>query len=174
MLTRTADYALRALIYLAHDPEDGYHQTSDLATTLNVPANYLGKILQRLTRAGIVESRRGVNGGFRLARLPEQVALYDALAALDAVPADLECPLRTGGRQAELCLLHRRFAGMTAKYVAFLKGTTLQEVLQPNSYPAVCPGPAALPTDTAIYPCPTFSEMVQIGRARNPIAGGRL
>ncbi|HEY7119454.1 MAG TPA: Rrf2 family transcriptional regulator, partial [Tepidisphaeraceae bacterium] len=140
MLTQTTDYALRALVYLAHDPDDGYHQTRDLATTLNVPANYLGKILQLMAHHKIVESQRGMNGGFRLAKLPEQIRLYDVLFALDALPSDPECPLMTGGRQLELCTLHRRFASMTAMYVNFLKSTTLDDVLQPDSMPATCPG----------------------------------
>ena len=158
MLTQTVDYALRALIYLAHDPDDGFHQTRDLATSLNVPHNYLGKVLQHLAHAGIVESQRGMNGGFRLCRLPDQVRLYDVLLALDAVPQNNECPLLTGGRQRELCVLHRRFASMTAAYVRFLKDTTLQDVLQPDSFPATCPGPDRLPADVETYPCPTFSS----------------
>jgi Rrf2 family protein len=156
MLTHTADYSLRALIYLAHDPEDGYHQTRDLAKTLNVPANYLGKILQLLAHKQIVESRRGMNGGFRLARLPDQIRLFDVFHTLDAVPVDIECPLLTGGCQIELCTLHRRFAAMTAAYVNFLKTTTLQDVLQPNSFPATCPGPDNLPKDVDVYPCTKF------------------
>jgi len=162
MLTQTTDYALRALIYLAHDADDGYHQTRDLATALNVPHNYLGKILQLLAHAGIVESQRGMNGGFRLCRLPEQVRLYDVFAALDAVPEDPECPLLTGGRQRELCLLHRRFANMTASYVKFLKGMNLQDVLQPDSYPATCPGPEKLPDDTEQYPCTRFASPLRL------------
>jgi Rrf2 family protein len=156
MLTQTADYALRALIYLAHSVEDGYHQTRDLAKALNVPTNYLGKILQLLGHQQIVESQRGMNGGFRLAKLPEQVRLYDVLFALDALPSDSECPMLTGGRQIELCKLHRRFAAMTADYIRFLKQTTLEEVLQPDSFPAECPGHEHLPLDTHIYPCTKF------------------
>lgn len=157
MLTQTADYALRALIYLAHSPEDGYHQTRDLAQALNVPTNYLGKILQLLGRRKIVESQRGMNGGFRLARLPEQVRLFDVLEAIDAIPADPECPLISGGRQVELCTLHRRFAAVTATYVRFLKETTLEDVLQPSAaFPASCPGPAHLPKDVDEYPCTKF------------------
>jgi Rrf2 family protein len=157
MLTHTGDYALRGLIYLANDPDDGYHQTRDLAKALNVPANYLGKILQTLAHDRIVESRRGLNGGFRLARLPEQIRLYDVLNALEAVPRDPECPLITGGRQIELCALHRRFAAMAAKYVRFLKETTLEDVLQPaQAFPGTCPGPAHLPADTDEYPCTEF------------------
>lgn len=156
MLTQTGDYALRALIYLAHSAEDGYHQTRDLAQALNVPANYLGKILQLLGHQKIIESQRGMNGGFRLSRLPEQVRLYDVMFALDALPTDHECPMLTGGRQAELCRLHRRFAAMTAQYITFLKDTTLEDVLMPDSFPAACPGPEHLPQDTDVYPCAKF------------------
>jgi Rrf2 family nitric oxide-sensitive transcriptional repressor len=162
MLTQTADYALRALIYLAHSPEDGYHQTRDMAGTLNVPANYLGKLLQQLGHRQIVESQRGMNGGFRLARLPEQVRLFDVLSALDLIPTDPACPLTTGGRQIELCHLHRRFAAMTATYVRFLKETTLAEVLKPAGFPAECPGPDHLPVDTAIYPCTKYPAPVHL------------
>ena len=156
MLTQTADYAMRSLIYLAHSPEDGFHQTRDLAAALNVPANYLGKILQLMAHKQLVESQRGMNGGFRLARLPEQIRLYDVMAALDVLPTDPACPLTSGGRQIELCQLHRRFAAMTTAYLQFLKDTTLQDVLRPNSYPATCPGPERLPDDTVIYPCTEF------------------
>jgi Rrf2 family protein len=162
MLTQTTDYALRALIYLAHDPDDAYHQTRDLARALNVPSNYLGKILQLLGHARIVESQRGMNGGFRIARLPEQVRLFDVMRALDAVPTDPQCPLLTGGRQIELCTLHRRFAAMTAAYVRFLKETTLADVLQPGSFPAECPGPAHLPADTDAYPCTEFPARTRL------------
>lgn len=162
MLTQTADYALRALVYLAHSEEDGYHQTGDLAEALHIPANYLGKILQQLGHKLLVESQRGMNGGFRLARLPEQVRFYDVMAALDLVPVDPECPLTTGGRQIELCTIHRRFAAMTAKYVTFLKETTLQDVLQQHSFPATCPGPEHMPAETDTYPCTKFPPTVRL------------
>jgi len=162
MLTKTTDYALRALIYLAHDPDDGYHQTHDLATVLNVPCNYLGKILQLLGRKRIVESVRGANGGFRLARLPEQIRLYDVLEALDALPRKPECPLMTGGRQLELCKLHRSFAFIASVYTKFLNTTTLQDMLQPNSLPATCPGPAHLPKEVHTYPCPEARDTTRL------------
>lgn len=163
MLTQTSDYALRALVYLAHDPDDGYHQTRDLARVLNVPANYLGKILQLLSHHRIVESQRGMHGGFRLSKLPEQIRLYDVLLALDAVPTDPECPLVAGGQQMELCGLHRRFASMTRLYVKFLKDTTLADVLQPASMPAACPGPGQLAeAEAEVYPCPKQSGSVHL------------
>jgi Rrf2 family protein len=162
MLTKTTDYALRALIYLAHEPDDGYHQTRDLATTLNVPSNYLGKILQQLARRRLVESQRGASGGFRLSRLPEQIRLYDVFEALDALPHKPDCPLITGGRQIELCKLHRSFAFIASSYVEFLKTTTVQDMLQPDSMPATCPGPAHIRNESDPYPCPEHTRPVQL------------
>lgn len=167
MLTQTADYALRALIYLAHSEEDGYHQTRDLAKSLNVPANYLGKILQQLGHKEIVESQRGMNGGFRLARLPEQVRFYDVIAALDLLPKDPDCPLLTGGRQIELCTLHRRFAAVTTHYIKFLKDTTLADVMQPGGFPAECPGPLNQPKDVETWPCTKFPPPVRLNVVAN-------
>ena len=155
MLTQTADYALRALVYLAHDKEDGYHQTKDMAGVLNVPANYLGKVLQLLAKRQLVESQRGMNGGFRLAKLPEQVRLFDVLHALDTVPVDPECPLLSGAKQLELCGVHRRFAAMTRQYLEFLRGTTLSDLLVDNSMPGTCPGPSLMTApDIQQFPCP--------------------
>jgi len=156
MLTQTADYALRALVYLAHDPDDAYHQTRDLARALNIPANYLGKILQLMGHHQIVESQRGMHGGFRLSRLPEQVRLYDVLHALDALPADPVRPLVTSGGPSELCTLHRRFSAATETYVRFLKETTLADVMEPDSYTAPCSSPERIPAEVDVYPCPDF------------------
>jgi hypothetical protein len=84
------------------------------------------------------------------------------LDAIDAIPADPECPLLTGARQIELCHLHRRFALMTQKYIEFLKEITLEEVLRPGGFPAQCPGPEHLPEDTQAYPCTHFSNQNQM------------
>jgi hypothetical protein len=77
--------------------------------------------------------------------------LYDVLKALDTLPHDPECPLITGGRQMELCGLHRRFAAMTRQYIDFLKSTTLAVLLVDHSMPGACPGP--IPAADPL-PCP--------------------
>ena len=71
MLSGTASYALRAVVYLASLPDHQPVRASELARAVDVPRNYLGKILHELVRAGILKSTRGKGGGFELAVLPE-------------------------------------------------------------------------------------------------------
>ncbi len=139
MLTQTAKYALQALIYLSQQVEDDYHQTREVARLIRVPSNYLGKTLQKLARAKIVDSQKGLHGGFRSARLPEQVRLYDILRAIDAVPKELDDT--TVGDKPELDSLQRRFASINLLYSKFLKETTLADVMQPmdDESPVVAP-----------------------------------
>lgn len=128
MLTQTAKYALQALIYLSQQVEDDYHQTREIARLIRVPANYLGKTLQKLARARLVDSQKGLHGGFRSALLPEQVRLHDVLQAIDAVPKEVDVP---AGGASELDSLQRRFASINRLYSKFLKETTLEDVMRP-------------------------------------------
>lgn len=133
MVTQTAVYALRALLHLAHEPEDDYHQTVQIARRIHVPSNYLGKILQKLARAKIVESQKGLHGGFRLAKLPEQVRLLDVFRALDSLSTTAyTCPLRDDA-DAELAALQRRLANFDRLYTRFLNDTTLSDLLAVNN-----------------------------------------
>ena len=68
MLSRTSQYALRAILYLADQPVERSVRAIDVAENLDVPANYLSKILHTLARSGLLISERGPRGGFRLAR----------------------------------------------------------------------------------------------------------
>lgn len=62
-----------------------------LADFLGVPPPYLAKQLQALSRAGIVSAKRGAAGGYRLARLPETVSLWDITAAIDGTAPSFRC-----------------------------------------------------------------------------------
>ena len=71
MISQTAEYALRAIVYLA-DQGGVARTTSEIAETTQVPAGYLAKVMQSLCRAGLVKSQRGLNGGFKLAHDPRR------------------------------------------------------------------------------------------------------
>jgi Rrf2 family protein len=77
------DYALRAALELAAWPEQRPMKAEEIASAQAIPLRFLEKILNDLRRAGIVESRRGVEGGHMLARPPEEVAVADVVRALD-------------------------------------------------------------------------------------------
>src|SRR5690554_5199778 len=154
MLTQTAKYALHALIYLTQQPDDNYHQAVRIAEKIKVPANYLGKTLQKLARARLVDSQKGLHGGFRSALLPEQVRIYDVLRAIDALPADIEQPCTCGEDDCrELKCLCSRFMRINRLYVQFLKDTTLADLMDPEAEPVL----------TAPKPDPKTAEKQRAG-----------
>jgi Rrf2 family protein len=77
------DYALRAAVELAAAPEGTPVKGERLATSQSIPLRFLENILLQLRHAGIVESRRGADGGYKLARPPEEITLADVIRAID-------------------------------------------------------------------------------------------
>ena len=129
MLSTTAEYALRALISLAHDPDKAI-LGRDLAVLSGVPANYLSKILLDLKKAGFVQAVRGTGGGYRMGRPPEDVRLMHVVEYIDGPAARPGCFLSGSDACSDLdpCMAHDRWAAVRDQYVAFLESTTLADV----------------------------------------------
>lgn len=136
MLTQTAKYALHALIHLTQQPDDNYHQACRIAERIKVPANYLGKTLQKLARARLVDSQKGLHGGFRSALLAEQVRIYDVLRAIDAIPADVEQACNCEDCNELKCLC-AQFERINQLYIRLLKETTLADLMAPEADPVL-------------------------------------
>jgi Rrf2 family iron-sulfur cluster assembly transcriptional regulator len=83
MLSRTADHALRALLFLARQEGFGPVTVDRIADNLGAPRNYLGKTLHSLAVRGLVEGVRGPAGGYRLGSPPDRILVSDLLEALD-------------------------------------------------------------------------------------------
>jgi Rrf2 family protein len=128
MLSQTVEYALRATVQLASILPSS-STTADLATVTRIPPAYLAKILQELVKAGIVVSRRGVNGGVTLARAADELTILDIVNATDPIPRIKVCPLDLKTHGATLCPLHRRLDGALAQVEEAFGTTTLAEVL---------------------------------------------
>lgn len=132
MLSKTSQYALRAVLYLARGPApDAHVPAADIATALLVPPNYLSKILHALSRAGVVESERGPGGGYRLARTPESIPLASIVGAFDRIATGSVCllgsPSCPGSRP---CAAHERWRRVSDPLSAFFLETTVAELLQ--------------------------------------------
>ena len=84
MLSRTAEYALRAIVWLSDHPESSVTGQAIAAAT-QVPPDYLAKVMQGLVRAGLVEAQRGKNGGFSLVSTPEEITILDVINAVEPV-----------------------------------------------------------------------------------------
>ena len=128
MISQTAEYALRAAVALAVQPNEPM-LTRDLATVTKVPAGYLSKVLQMLGRAGLVESRHGVGGGFVLARPVERITMYDVVQAVDPIQRIRTCPLALTNHGVKLCPLHTRLDNAMRTVEDAFRETTLAELL---------------------------------------------
>jgi len=94
-LTRAADYAVRVMIHLAGHPAGVRTTRDELAASGDVPEHFLSKILQALSRSGLINSHRGVAGGYVLARAAETITLLEVIEAMEG-PIVLNVCLTTG------------------------------------------------------------------------------
>ncbi|HSV85023.1 MAG TPA: Rrf2 family transcriptional regulator [Levilinea sp.] len=90
-ITRQADYALRAMIYLAHLEPTKRAATSQIAEEKRIPPSFLAKIISQLSIAGLIHTSRGARGGVSLARLPEDISVLEVVEAIDGPIALNEC-----------------------------------------------------------------------------------
>ena len=107
MLSQTAEYALRAMVYLAMN-SDSPQVTERIAIGTKVPASYLSKVLQSLSRAGLVNSQRGLGGGFTLSQPPQSTTILEIINAVDPIKRIETCPLDLKTHGVVLCALHKR------------------------------------------------------------------
>jgi len=107
MISQTAEYALRAIVYLA-DRNDVPQTTAQIAEETFVPANYLAKVMQALSKAKLVNAQRGPNGGFVLAKPGSVLTVLEVINAVDPIRRFPECPLKLPHHGKNLCPLHRK------------------------------------------------------------------
>jgi Rrf2 family transcriptional regulator, nitric oxide-sensitive transcriptional repressor len=138
MISQTAEYALRAMVFLADHPEDSCTAES-IAEGTKVPVGYLAKIMQGMSKAGLVTSQRGLHGGFKLVKQPDQLTVYDVVQAVDPIERITTCPLGLEGHGTNLCPLHRGLDNaMGAVEMAFKKMTAHQLLNQPKANRPLC------------------------------------
>jgi Rrf2 family transcriptional regulator, nitric oxide-sensitive transcriptional repressor len=128
MFSQTAEYALRAVAYLA---EQGKPRTvAQIALATKVPAGYLAKVMQSLARSELVVSQRGLHGGFHLAIPTETLCVYDIIQAVDPIARIHKCPLDLPQHSKQLCKLHQRMDDTLAQVELIFRKTTFAEVLE--------------------------------------------
>ncbi len=93
------EYAIEALLDLALHDKEGLQPIQEIAARQGIPQRYLEQVLLQLKRAGLLESRRGSAGGYRLSRPTDQVTVGAVLRAVEGSVAGVE-PARRGGRHA--------------------------------------------------------------------------
>lgn len=137
-ISRTAEYALLAVVCLAREPDNAVG-TPRIARATKIPAGYLSRVLQSLARAGLVTSNPGRSGGFRLARPPKLITILDVVNAVDPVRRIEKCPLNIDDHGSNLCPLHRRLdAAIGATEKAFRETSIAELVTEPTTARPSC------------------------------------
>lgn len=82
-IKRETDYAIRCVFYLCGLQGDDIAMADEISSAMDIPKSFTAKILQKLTRAGIVTSFQGVKGGFRISRNPAEISLLDVIVVIE-------------------------------------------------------------------------------------------
>jgi Rrf2 family protein len=135
-VSKRGQYGMRALCHLAETYGSGVVQIREIARKESIPGKFLEGILLELKHAGIVRSRRGIDGGYELARDPKEIMLGQVMRVLDGPLA----PLGSAAELKELMKSDPRQAGFYSVLIgvrdaaaAILDQTTLAEVVSRNS-----------------------------------------
>jgi len=136
-ITRQADYAVRAVLYLAKMGSNQRAATSQVAKEQRIPPSFLAKIISQLSIAGLLHTSRGARGGVTLAREPKKITLLEVIEAIDGpimlnecvgenniCTFDDDCPLRPVWCEAQEVLVGR------------LKNTHFQQLLDQQAVTA--------------------------------------
>lgn len=132
LITRASEYAILSLILLASSTEPMDSET--LSKELSIPKSFLAKILQALAKNGILQSYKGVNGGFTLAKNAKDISMLEVMsgvegkapAVFDCAPSAQECP----SDKADICSLWPFLNKLQGKIDDFLADLTLADIIE--------------------------------------------
>jgi Rrf2 family transcriptional regulator, nitric oxide-sensitive transcriptional repressor len=128
MFSQTAEYALRVIVFigtLRGEPAT----TRQIAAATRVPEGYLAKLLQSLSRAGLVKSQRGLHGGSVLARPVNEITIYDVVTAISPLPRIVSCPLDLPSHGTRLCPVHRRLDDAVAMVEKIFRESSIADLI---------------------------------------------
>ena len=125
-LTRTAEYALRAMTALALKENKSPVSAGDLAAETGIPVHYLNKIMRRLVGAEFVISSRGHGGGFKLGKPASRISYMDVLQVAGYDAEAKRCVFGWGEcRSDRPCPMHESWSGLNENFIAWARKTNL-------------------------------------------------
>lgn len=126
MLSTTAEYALRATIFLGSC--SGTPTRREIAAATQIPEAYLVKVLRLLEKSGLIRAKRGPGGGFSLVSNVEDVTVYDVISAISELPRIQQCPLGLRDH-VTLCPLHARLDEVARLAEEAYRNTPLSDLI---------------------------------------------
>lgn len=135
-ITRQADYAVRAILYLAqvgnneNKFNNGRVATSRVAKEQNIPSSFLAKIISQLSIAGLLNTLRGAHGGVKLAREPGNITLLEVVEAIDGPIQINVCVASPGNCPFEPnCSVRQVWCDAQNELVVKLRNTTFAQLI---------------------------------------------
>jgi Rrf2 family protein len=133
-LTRAGEYAVRCVLFLASQGEGSLVNRKQIARAMDIPDQFLGKIAQQLSRAGVIEIVQGARGGLRLTRPPEQVTLLDVVEAVIGEIFLNDCVMNPKScNQSAACPVHAVWQKAKNQLRATLREATFASLLDADS-----------------------------------------
>jgi len=130
-LSQSAQYAISALIVLSREEQGKAVSAAELARPLHCPAAYLSQTLAKLIPAGIIDSRRGLNGGVYLLREPKEISLLEVVESIDGSDFWDRCFLGIAGcGEIEPCPFHKVWKEQRTQIRDWLQSTTFDQINQ--------------------------------------------
>jgi len=135
-ITRQADYALRAMLYLAQLEPTQRAATSQIAEVQRIPPSFLAKIISQLSIAGLIHTSRGARGGVTLAREPHQISLLEVVEAIDGPIMLNECTEDTSNCPfGENCAIRELWCNAQDELVNRLRSTSFAQFVKTSATP---------------------------------------
>ncbi len=128
-ITRQGDYAVRSVLYLSRQPFKTISFVAQIAEEYKIPRSFLAKILQKLTKAKIVKSYRGVKGGFSLAKQPKEISLLDVIEAIEGkISLNICLKDKKSCELSKHCPVSPIWAAVQNRFTDVLKNTTFADL----------------------------------------------
>lgn len=160
MLTKTSEYALRSVVYVAMQAaEDKKVGVREIAKELELPLHFIGKILQDLVRKGVLASVKGPNGGFYLSRPAADITILEIVRVIDGLEVFKRCGLGLKNcSDTHPCPLHTEFKKYRDGIAALFAAKTIQDLVQD-----IRSGQAYIRNDDKLYGKPLFGLPLPAG-----------
>lgn len=129
-LTKKADYGLMALKYLAEHAGEPSMSAKDIAEAYHIPPQLLAKILQKLTREGLLRSHAGMNGGYSLSRGAHDISAFEVIRAIDGPLFLTSCTTSTSVCDLTAsCTIKEPLARVNESIIELLRNTRISDLL---------------------------------------------
>ncbi len=130
-LGRKGDYSVRAMLDIARRHGEGRRKAREISAVMDIPGGYATQILADLVRAGLLDAMAGPDGGYSLARPPEEITLLDVVDAAEG-PTTLDtCVLRGGPCDwTDACPIHTTWYRAQRAFVGALADVSLAELVE--------------------------------------------